>query len=132
MPYLTYDEFKDLSQVDLEEPKFNALIKKASAILNNITGYFYVKNDIEKDNEWRVKQFKQALCAQIEYFHEVDSTTFEGINNTPQSFTAGRITVTNASRFNPSGENESKSLVAEDVYVYLEGTGLLFSGVAVW
>lgn len=132
MPYLTYSEFKDLSQVDLEEPKFNALIKKASAILNNITGYFYVKNDIEKDNEWRVKQFKQALSAQIEYFHEVDSTTFEGINNTPQSFTAGRITVTNASRFNPSGENESKSLVAEDVYVFLEGTGLLFSGVSVW
>lgn len=132
MPYLTYDEFKDLSQVDLEEPKFNALIKKSSAILNNITGYFYVKNDIKKDNEWRVNQFKQALCAQIEYFHEVDSTTFEGINNTPQSFTAGRITVTNASRFNPSGENESKSLVAEDVYIFLEGTGLLFSGVAVW
>ena len=132
MPYLTYDEFKDLSQVDLEEPKFNALIKKSSAILNNITGYFYVKNDIAKDNEWRVKQFKQALCAQIEYFHEVGATTFEGINNAPQSFTAGRITVTNASRFNPSGENESKSLVAEDVYIFLEGTGLLFSGVAVW
>lgn len=132
MPYLTYDEFKDLSQVDLEESKFNALIKKSSAILNNITGYFYVKNDIEKDNEWRVKQFKQALCAQIEYFHEVGSTTFEGINQAPQSFQAGRTSVTNTSRFNAGGENESKSLVAEDVFIYLEGTGLLYSGVAVW
>lgn len=132
MPYLTYDEFKELSDADIDDQTFNSLIKKASAILNNLTSYFYVKNDIEKDNEWRVNQFKQALCAQIEYFHEVDSTTFEGINNTPQSFTAGRITVTNASRFNPSGENESKSLVAEDVYIFLEGTGLLFSGVAIW
>lgn len=132
MPYLTYDEFKDLSQVDLEEPKFNALIKKSSAILNNITGYFYVKNDIEKDNEWRVKQFKQALCAQIEYFHEVGATTFEGINNAPQTFSAGRTSVSNTSRFNAGGENESKSLVAEDVYVYLSGTGLLYAGVAVW
>jgi len=132
MPYLTYDEFKDLSQVDLEESKFNALIKKSSAILNNITGYFYVKNDIEKDNEWRVKQFKQALCAQIEYFHEVGSTTFEGINQAPQSFQAGRTSVTNTSRFNAGGENESKSLVAEDVYIYLEGSGLLYAGVSVW
>lgn len=130
MPYLTYDEFKDLSQVDLEEPKFNALIKKSSAILNNITGYFYVKNDIEKDNEWRVKQFKQALCAQIEYFHEVGATTFEGINNAPQSFSAGRTSVVNASR--SSETSTEKSVVSEDVYIYLEGTGLLFSGVSTW
>lgn len=130
MPYLTYDEFKDLSQVDLEESKFNALIKKASAILNNITGYFYVKNDIAKDNEWRVKQFKQALCAQIEYFHEVGSTTFEGINKSPQSFSAGRTTITNASR--SSETSTEKSLVAEDVYLYLEGTGLLYSAVSTW
>lgn len=132
MSYLTFNEFKERSKSDIDEPTFDRLIVKASAILNNITSYFYVKNDIEQDNEWRVKQFKQALCAQIEYFREVDSTTFEGINNTPQSFTAGRITVTNASRFNPSGENESKSLVAEDVYIYLEGTGLLYSAVSVW
>src|SRR5690625_2399783 len=130
MPYLTYDEFKDLSQVDLEESKFNALIKKCSAILNNITGYFYVKNDIEKDNEWRVKQFKQALCAQIEYFHEVGATTFEGINNEPQSFSAGRTSVVNASR--SSETSTEKSVVSEDVYIYLEGTGLLFSGVSTW
>lgn len=130
MPYLTYDEFKDLSQVDLEEPKFNALIKKSSAILNNITGYFYVKNDIEKDNKWRVKQFKQALCAQIEYFHEVGATTFEGINNAPQSFSAGRTSVVNASR--SSETSTEKSVVSEDVYIYLEGTGLLFSGVSTW
>jgi|SRR5690625_4031480 len=132
MPYLTYDEFKDFSQSEIDEPTFNKLIKKASAILNNITGYFYIKNNITKDNQWRVDQFKQALCAQIEYFHEVDSTTFEGINNAPQTFQAGRTSVTNTSRFNAGGENESKSLVAEDVYIYLEGTGLLFRGVAVW
>lgn len=133
MPYLTYDEFKDLNgSTEFQEETFDKLLPKASAVLDNITNHFYAKRDIKKDNEWRIKQFKQALCAQIEYFHEVDSTTFEGINNTPQSFTAGRITVTNASRFNPSGKNESKSLVAEDVYVYLGGTGLLFSGVAVW
>src|SRR5690625_5177914 len=99
MPYLTYDEFKEISQSDIDKQTFDKLIKKASAVLNNVTSYFYVKNDIEKDNSWRVNQFKQALCAQIEYFHEVGSTTYEGINKTPQSFSAGRTTVTNTSRY---------------------------------
>lgn len=132
MAYLTYDEFKELSQSGIDETTFKSLIKKASAILNNLTSYFYVKNDITKDNQWRVKQFKQALCAQIEYFDEVGSTSFEGINQAPQSFSAGRTSVTNTSRFKAGGENESKSLVAEDVYIYLQGTGLLYAGVAVW
>ena len=87
---------------------------------------------MEKDNPWRVNKFKQALCAQIEYFHVLGVTTFEGINSTPQTFTAGRTSVSNASRHNPSGENETKSLIAEDVYIYLEGTGLLNRAVSVW
>ncbi len=130
MSYLTLEEFKDLSNAEIDEEEFEKLIKKASAILNNITSHFYVKNDIEKDNEWRVKQFKQALCAQIEYFDELGATTFESMNKAPQSFSAGRTSVTNASRTN-SNENEGKSLVAEDVYVFLEGTGLLYAGVGV-
>lgn len=132
MNYLTHDEFKKMSNADIDEQTFSSLIKKASAILNNLTSYFYVKNDITKDNSWRVNQFKQALCAQIEYFHEVGSTTFEGINQAPQSFSAGRTTVTNASRSNSSSDSNEKSLVSEDVYIFLEGTGLLFSGVATW
>lgn len=58
--------------------------------------------------------------------------TYERINNTPQSFSAGRTSISNASRYNPSGKNESKSLVAEDIYIYLEGTGLLHRGVPSW
>lgn len=132
MAYLTYDEFKELSQSDIDETTFKSLIKKASAILDNLTSYFYVKNDITKDNQWRVKQFKQALCAQIEYFHELGATTFESINNAPQTFSAGRTSVSNASRYKSSGQNESKPLVAEEVYVLLSGTGLLYSAISVF
>lgn len=133
MPYLTFSEFRELApHIELEELEFNKLLPKASDVLDNLTSYFYVKNDIEKDNSWRVNQFKKALCAQIEYFNEVGSTTFESINNAPQSFSAGRTTVSNASRFNVTGTNETKSLVAEDVFVFLEGTGLLYAGVAIW
>ncbi|GGB26809.1 hypothetical protein GCM10011409_00160 [Lentibacillus populi] len=132
MPYLTYEEFKELIDVDIDGQQFNNLLPKASAILDNVTNHFYARCDMDKDNSWRVNKFKQALCAQIEYFHSLGATTFEEINNAPQTFSAGRTSVSNASRYNPSGANESKPLVAEDVFIYLEGTGLLFRGVGVW
>lgn len=132
MDYLTYDEFKDIIDVEIDETEFNKLLPKATAILDNVTNHFYARYDMDKDNPWRVDKFKQALCAQIEYFDELGGTTFESINNAPQTFSAGRTSVSNASRYNPSGANESKPLVAEDVFIYLEGTGLLYSGVSVW
>ncbi|GIN08667.1 hypothetical protein J1TS1_28120 [Shouchella clausii] len=134
MPYLTFEEFESLTEktTGIEEEEFKNLLPKASAILDNVTSHFYHRRDIEKDNKWRVRQFKLGLCAQIEYFHVLGSTTFEEINNAPQTFQAGRTSVSNASRYNPSGANESKPLVAEDVFIYLEGTGLLYAGVAVW
>lgn len=131
MVYLTYEEFKKLNSADVDEKKFDELLPKASAILDNVTSHFYARYDMEKDNPWRVDKFKRALCAQIEYFNELGATTFESINNAPQTFSAGRTSVSNASRYNPSGANESKPLVAEDVFVYLEGTGLLYAGIGV-
>lgn len=133
MSYLTYNEYKELTpHSDINPDEFTKLIRKASDVLDNVTSHFYAKNDMEKDNKWRVKQFKKALCAQIEYFDELGTTTFEGINSSPQSFTAGRTTVSNASSYKTTGQNETKSLVAEEVVIFLEGTGLLFSGVSVW
>ncbi|WP_404293188.1 hypothetical protein LG276_01030 [Cytobacillus kochii] len=132
MAYLTFEEFKELSNRDIDESNFNKLLPKASAVMDNVTNHFYQRVNIEKDNTWRVNKFKQALCTQIEYFHVLGATTFEEINNAPQNFQAGRTSVSNASRYNPSGANESKPLISEDVYIYLEGTGLLFSGVMTW
>ncbi|GGP16237.1 hypothetical protein GCM10011346_47410 [Oceanobacillus neutriphilus] len=132
MPYLTFEEFKGLTSKDIGDEAFNALLPKASAILDNITNHFYVHVDIEKDNKWRVNKFKDALVAQIEYFHVLGATSYEEINNSPQSFTAGRTSVTNPSRYSSTGQNETKPLAAEDVYIYLEGTGLLNRAVMVW
>lgn len=131
MPYLTFDEFKALNGIEIDETSFKKLLPKASAILDSVTSYFYHRTEINTDNSWRVKQFKTALCSQIEYFKELGATTFESINNSPQSFSAGRTSVSNTSRFNSGGANESKSLMAEDVFIYLEGTGLLYSGIGV-
>lgn len=134
MPYIDFEEFKDLTgKEDDFEPTFKKYLTKASAVLDNITNRFYQLNEIKDDPiGFRVKQFKLALCSQIIYFDEVGADTYESINNAPQSFSAGRTSISNASRYNPSGENESKSLVSEDIYIYLEGTGLLYRGVPPW
>lgn len=134
MPYLSFEEFEELTErtTDIKEVEFKKLLPKASAILDNVTSHFYHRCDINKDNAWRIRQFKLGLCSQIEYFNALGATTFEEINNAPQTFQAGRTSVSNASRYNPSGANESKPLVAEDVFIYLEGTGLLYSGVKSW
>ncbi|MDT2836261.1 hypothetical protein P7H50_05065 [Enterococcus durans] len=134
MPYINFEEFKDLTgKTEDFESTFRRYLTKASAVLDNITNRFYQLNEIKDDPiGFRVKQFKLALCSQIIYFDEVGADTYESINNAPQSFSAGRTSISNASRYNPSGENESKSLVSEDIYIYLEGTGLLHRGVSLW
>lgn len=134
MAYLTFEEFEGLTEgaTKVTQEQFKRLLPKATAVLDNVTSHFYHRHDIEKDNKWRVRQFKLGLCSQVEYFNVLGATTFEEINNAPQTFQAGRTSVSNASRYNPSGANESKPLVAEDVFIYLEGTGLLYSGVKSW
>lgn len=134
MHYIEFEEFKDLTgKTDDFKAAFEKHLSKATAVLDSITNYFYQFNKIEEDPiGFRVKQFKLALCSQIIYFDEVGADTYESINNTPQSFSAGRTSISNSSRYNPSGKNESKSLVAEDIYIYLEGTGLLYRGVPSW
>lgn len=132
MPYIDFNEFKELTgKTDDFKEAFDKYLLKATAVIDNITNRFYQFNDIAKDSrQFRVKQFKLALCSQIIYFDEVGADTYEGINNVPQSFSVGRTSISNANRYNPSGNNESKSFVAEDIYLYLEGTGLLYRGVS--
>ncbi|MGH1802032.1 hypothetical protein ABE895_15290 [Enterococcus avium] len=131
MDYLSFDEFKKITgKTDDYEDTFKQFYLKAAAVIDNITNRFYQLHKIDEDPiAFRVDQFKLALCSQIEYFGELGAATFESINKAPQTFSAGRTSVSNGSRYNSSGANESKSLVAEDIYIYLEGTGLLYRGV---
>lgn len=131
MGYITFNEFKSITgKTDDYEKTFEQFYSKAAAVIDNITNRFYQFHKIDEDPvTFRVDQFKLALCSQIEYFGELGAATFESINRAPQTFSAGRTSVSNGSRYNSSGANESKSLVAEDIYIYLEGTGLLYRGV---
>ena len=132
MAYITFDEYKELTAAANDNiDKFNANLSKASVVIDNITNNFYQFNDLETDKvKFRADRFKLALCAQIDYFIEVGGNTFEAVNKAPQSFSVGRTSISSGSRSNASGQNETNQLVAEDVYIYLEGTGLLYRGVA--
>ena len=127
MVYITFDEYKELTAAAYDNvDKFNANLSKASAVIDNITNNFYQFNDLETDKvKFRADRFKLALCAQIDYFIEVGGNTFEAVNKAPQSFSVGRTSISSGSRNNASGQNETNQLVAEDVFIYLGGTGLL-------
>lgn len=132
MAYLTYDEFlilADQSEENLPVYLFDRWLVKASAVLDSVTGNFYQFHDIATDPFlFRANRFKLALCSQICYFHEVGADTFEGINKAPQSVNIGSTSVSNGSRSNSAGSSVQKSIVADDIYIYLEGTGLLYRG----
>src|SRR5574341_1240091 len=132
MAYITFDEYKELTGATGDKlDKFNANLSKASAVIDNITNNFYQFNDLKTDKvTFRANRFKLALCAQIDYFIEVGGNTFEAVNKAPHSFSVGRTSISSGSRNNASGQNETKQIVAEDVFIYLEGTGLLYRWVA--
>ncbi|WP_438310807.1 hypothetical protein [Sporosarcina sp. FA9] len=131
MPYLTYSEYVSFLFTEVDESEFDRLLNRASDVLNSVTGDFYQLNILETDFPYRRDKFKKAVACQIEYFKVLGATTFEEINSSPQSFSAGRTSVSNSSRYNPGGANESKSLVAEEVLIHLGRTGLLYRGVSV-
>lgn len=128
MPYLTYDEFKGYSDKDIDETEFNKLIKKASDVLNYVTRDFYVFQNLETDNEYRKTKFKKAVAAQIDYFYDMGATSSHELNN-PLSVQIGRTQMSMGER---NQQNVNKfGTTSDDVYLHLQGTGLLYRGIGV-
>lgn len=124
MPYLTYEEYEKLTGKTIEPDKFEELLPGASGVLDSVTGYFYVKNELEIDVHFRKTQFKKALCAQLDYFHDVGGTSSHEINN-PLTVSMGRTQVMTGA----DNQKKTNKLVSDEVYMYLYPTGLLYRGV---
>ena len=127
MAYLTYEEYLGMGFTEIEEGEFDRLLKRASDVIDSITRSFYRFNDMEKDVSWRREQFKKAVAAQIEYFHEMGATNTHGLNE-PTSVTIGRTTVNTR---NNAQKDTQNGLICPDVFLYLKDTGLLYAGVRV-
>lgn len=128
MNYLTFNEFSNLSEREMSEEAFDRHYKSAAAILDHVTQFFYRFNDIEQDIPFRKEQFKKALVAQIEHFNVIGLQSFNEAADTPQSFSIGQTSITNKSGRTKDETNDLKPLIALDVYVHLDGTGLLYRG----
>lgn len=128
MPYLTFQEYIDLSFVPMEELEFDRLLKRASDAVDSATHNFYKFNNIADDVAFRRYQFKKAVAAQIEYFHEMGATNLHGLNE-PSTVTIGRTTLSAGSR--NSQNAPQNDLISKDVYFYLKDTGLLYKGLGV-
>src|SRR5690625_2296600 len=118
MPYLTYEEFEELSSSDIDETEFDNLLPKASGVLDYVTLNFYHHVELEKDHKVRRDKFKLALSSQIEYFDYMGATTSHELNN-PLSVQIGRTQMSMGER-NQQRANQNAN-VSEDVYFYLTG-----------
>ena len=124
MAYLTFTEYEELGYTSLEEDDFNNLIAKASTFIDSQTRDFYHYNDLETDIEYRKTKFKKAIALQVEYMYQSGATsTYDA--NTPQSWSIGRTSVSEASRYSNTGRNEAPSVICEDAILALSGSGLL-------
>lgn len=130
MSYLTYEEYQEITDdTSLSESDFNKYQKKASAVLDWLTCRFYLMNNLETDYEIRKNAFKNALAEQVRYFSDAGAMTSVDFVD-PSSFSIGSTSVSNVSNDSIAGTNSDlKKEVCPDVYIYLEGTGLLNRGV---
>ncbi len=130
MAYLTYEEYENLGFTEVEESEFDKLIRKASDVVDGVTRYFYAHNNIDDDVKFRREQFKKAVAAQVEYFHEIGATTSYGLNE-PTTVQIGRTSMSSGSRGSQSAQAPKNDIVSSEVYMYLAPTGLLYRGVGV-
>lgn len=128
MPYLTYEEYKEFGYSDIKQDEFENLIQRACDYLDIQTRNFYQFNDLETDIDFRKTKFKKAVALQVEYMYQTGATTAFEIN-TPQSWSVDGMSVSESSRYNASGTNESPSIISDDTLAMLSGTGLLFRGL---
>lgn len=130
MPYLTYEEYSEMPFVDVPVEDFTKLVERAGDAVDSITRNFYQYTLLESDFPIRRDKFKKAVACQIEYFHEMGATNSHGLNE-PGSVTIGRTSMSTSTRANATTQEPQNSVISDDVYMYLQGTGLLYRGIGV-
>src|SRR5690606_750511 len=126
MTYLTYQEYIDLGFAEITEAEFDKLLPKASDVIDSVTRSFYKFNDIEQDVPFRREQFKKAVAAQIQYFHDKGGTMSHEVDS-PLTVNIGRTSILMGEK----NQQRANTIISPDAIRYLSGTGLLYCGVGV-
>ena len=127
MAYLTYEEYTSFGYEDIDTTEFKDLVEKAGDFMDLQTRNFYQINPIEEDpSDFRRTKFKKAVALQIDYMHQVGTTTASEMSS-PQSWSVDGMSV---SVGGSGGDgNASASIISEDAIWALSGTGLLYRGL---
>lgn len=126
---LNFSEYQKLDGQVTDEEVYIKLERDALKLLNAATQMFYVKNNIDEDqDEWRVKMFKMALVAQIDYTNEVGaSTEYDMSQKAVKSVSIDGTTVTTEGTFKDISTRGIYNIALD----YLYQAGLIFGGVDV-
>lgn len=130
MPYLTYDEYNEFGLSEIEETEFNKLVLIAGDVLDHVTRNFYQFNSLDDDVEFRRTKFKKAVAAQVQFFHDMGATSSHELNE-PSHVQIGRTTISQNTRSSNSQEETKNNIISNDVYIYLNDTGLLNRSIGV-
>lgn len=127
MELLTYVEYESISLNPIDASAFQKMNQLATEIINTNTRNFYIGNNFELDHPWRKEAVKRAISYQIDFLDKTGITTLEEMQSSPQSFSAGRTSITNSN--SQSRETKRETLLSADARSVLSGTGLLYRGV---
>ncbi|MBF0788167.1 MULTISPECIES: hypothetical protein [unclassified Streptococcus] len=130
MVFLTFKEVVSILGSDrITIKNYNRFISKAEEVIDQLTNRYYRQHKLQDDPvEFRVEQFKKAICMQLLYFSDMEADTFEGLNREPEHISIGRTSISKSGKTG-TGNSRIIPLVAQDVYGCLAGTGLLYRGI---
>lgn len=126
---LTFAEYQALGGQVTDEAVYSKLERNALKLFHVATNMYYIKNNIDEDDNWlRVKMFKMALVAQIDYTDDVGaSTEYELAQKSIKSVSIDGTTVSTDSTVKDSTKGGIYNVALD----YLYETGLLYGGVDV-
>ena len=127
MTFLTFEEYRELSSVLIDEGTFDKLYKIANRVLSYETNDYFDYNDFNTSSEWIKNKYKEAITLQIDHMYTTKQTTTHDVNNQPTSMQLGRTSISYGTG-SQSTRSEKKSLISEDVLMTLSNTGLLYRG----
>jgi hypothetical protein len=129
--YVTADEYVATMHVTEAPADFEELAVLAGGYLDEVTGDYYQLHDIADDSfALRVSRFKRAVMLQIRYMADSGlktATAYKASLAQSVSQTIGKTAV--SKNFGGVTANVSGTIVCDEAYRGLHGTGLLFAGV---
>ena len=130
MAYLSYEQYKELGGVKVDEKDFSSIESSAEKIFDSQTRAFYQFNDIDKDPKpQRAKLFRKAMVLQIEFAGETGITS-------PTDLVQARISHVSIGRTSIESNGNLKSLTYGNSGMNIGArnmlalTGLLYRGVS--